>query len=211
MALYYARLNTKRPRLRDNPETGRYATRDALDALKRLPPKGQDLCFRAQRDCRGVDIWALALDGLKPLRITETAAAEDEPALSPDGRWLAYMSPESGRPEIYVRPFPPKPGNRTTRISTNGGHQPKWRGDGRELFFLTPAGAMMAVDIGGAAAAMEPATPHALFQTGINVNAIVDQYAVTADGQKFLVITPSGDATESPITVVVNWTAGLRR
>jgi Tol biopolymer transport system component len=159
----------------------------------------------------GVDVWALALDDLKPLRITATAAAEDEPALSPDGRWLAYMSTESGRSEIYVRSFPPRPGDRTTRISTKGGHQPKWRGDGRELFFLTPEGVMMAVDISSTPAAMEPGTPLVLFQTGINVSAIVDQYGVTADGQKFLVITPSGDASESPIAVVLNWAAGLKR
>jgi Tol biopolymer transport system component len=153
------------------------------------------------------DIWSLPVNGGKPMRLTSTAVAEDEPQFSPDGRWIAYMSPESGAAEIYVQPFP-GPGERK-RISTAGGVQPKWRRDGRELYYLTPEGALMAVDI-KSGASIEPGIPRQLFRTRLIPSAISDQYAVTGDGQRFLVLTPVGEASESPITVVMNWTAALK-
>jgi len=155
------------------------------------------------------DIWALPLAGeRKPLQITATPGTEDEPQVSPDGHWIAYMSPESGNPEIYMQPFP-GPGERK-RISTGGGVQPKWRRDGRELFYLTPDGALTAVDL-KIAETIELGTPRRLFQTRVNASTFIDQYAVTADGQKFLILTPLAGAAESPITVIVNWVAGLKK
>jgi len=144
----------------------------------------------------------------KPFAFLETPFRKDEPQFSPDGRWLAYMSNESGRFEIYVQSFP-GPGEKI-RISTNGGGQPKWRSDGKELFYLGLDGMLVAVEMRGGAA-IEPGPPKALFQTRIQVQPNIDQYAPTADGQRFLAITPVGDATELPITIVVNWTAGLKR
>jgi len=153
------------------------------------------------------DVWALPVDGGKPFRVTSTTVYEDEPQFSPDGRWIAYMSPESGNAEIYVQPFP-GPGERK-RISTNGGVQPKWKRDGRELYYLLPDGTLMAVEM-TVSATIEPGTPRPLFHTRLTPSGITDQYAVTADGQRFLVLTPVGDAPETPITVVFNWTAALK-
>jgi Tol biopolymer transport system component len=155
----------------------------------------------------GGDVWALPVDGGQRVRVTSTAVAEDEPQFSPDGRWIAYMSPESGNAEIYVQPFP-GPGERK-RISTNGGVQPKWKRDGRELYYLLPDGTLMAVEM-TVGTTIEPGIPRPLFQTRLTPSAITDQYAVTADGQRFLVLTPVGDASETPITVVFNWTAALK-
>jgi len=153
------------------------------------------------------DVWALPVDGGKPIRVTSTTVAEDEPQFSPDGRWIAYMSPESGNAEIYAQPFP-GPGERK-RISTNGGVQPKWKRDGRELYYLLPDGTLMTVEM-TVGATIEPGIPRPLFHTRLTPSGITDQYAVAADGQRFLVLTPVGDASESPITVVFNWTAALK-
>ena len=151
-------------------------------------------------------LWALPLFGEgKPFALTQSQSV-DEPQVSADSRWLAYRSGDSGRDEIYVQPFP-GPGERL-RISTDGGQQPKWRADGRELFYLTLDGMMMSVALTPGTAIL-PGTPKPLFQTDLNVSSIIDQYAVTGDGQRFLILTPTGEASQSPITVVVNWTSSL--
>lgn len=156
----------------------------------------------------GGDIWAAPTAGdSKPVRLTTTTASEDEPQFSADARWIAYMSPESGNPEIYVQPFP-GPGERT-RVSTSGGVQPKWKRDGRELYYLRPDGMLMAVDV-KYTPAIEPGLPRPLFQTRLGPSLVTDQYAMTADGQRFLVLTPTADASDAPITVVFNWTAALK-
>ena len=147
----------------------------------------------------------------KPKLLLESPFRKDEPHVSPDGRWLAYSSEESGRPEIYVQPFQ-GPGEKL-RISANGGGQPRWRKDGKELFYLALDGTMMAVPIipirGGAT--LEAGAPKELFQTGLNVNPTIDQFAVTGDGQRFLLDLPLSEESATPISVVLNWTAELRR
>ena len=136
----------------------------------------------------------------------DTPFTKDEPQFSPDGRWMAYQSNESGELEVFVQAFP-GPGQKR-RISTDGGGLPRWRADGRELFYLTPTGLMMGVPM-TTGAALEPGTPEPLFQTAIRTPGLgIDLYDVTADGQRFLVLTPT-NARQTPITVVVNWTAGM--
>ena len=130
--------------------------------------------------------------------------SSNEPHVSPDGRWLAYGSPETGRWEVYVVAFPD--GDKKRRISTNGGGQPRWRLDGREVFFMAPDGKMMAVDI-ATGTAIEPGTPRVLFETGVTLDPSHDQYAVSADGQRFLLRMPVAES--APVTVVVNWMNGL--
>src|SRR5262249_39105676 len=132
---------------------------------------------------------------------------------SPDGKWLAYVSTESGRPEVYLQNYPTP----TTKlpISAGGGIQPVWRHDGRELFFVAPDSMLMAVSLslGGTP---QISAPHALFQTRlvgggtITGGGIHHQYDVSADGQKFLVLT-AGDSENSPFNVIVNWQAALRK
>jgi hypothetical protein len=126
----------------------------------------------------------------------------DEPAFSPNGRWVAYNADDTGRHEIYIKAFPPT--DARWQISTAGGVQPRWRGDGRELYVVTPDGAMMAVDIGGAAA-IEAGPPRELFRTGLSVSPVTDQYAVSHDGKRFLIMRPLGGPPSLSFSAILNW------
>ncbi|MGH7680543.1 MAG: protein kinase domain-containing protein [Candidatus Eiseniibacteriota bacterium] len=154
------------------------------------------------------DVDALPLEGdKKMIPVATSQFAELAPQFSPDGRWMAYSSGESGRREIYIRPFP-GPGGKW-QVSTQGGVHPKWRRDGKELYFLTPDGNMMAADI-TAGTGIQSGTPRVLFRTGApepEVNGPC--YAVSADGQQFLIRKSISGVTVSPTTVVLNWAAGL--
>jgi serine/threonine protein kinase len=107
---------------------------------------------------------------------------ESQGQFSPDGRWIAYVSDESGAQQVYVQSFPTLGGQR--QISTEGGTQPQWRRDGKELFYLAPDRQLMAVTV-KAGATFEHDAPRALFQTELNVAALRQSYAVSADGQRF--------------------------
>jgi Tol biopolymer transport system component len=152
--------------------------------------------------------WALPLEGDgSPELVLKTGFNLDEPQLSPDGHWLAYISAESGRYEVYVEPFR-QPGERV-RVSPDGGGQPKWRGDGKELFYLSPDGALMAVDVGEGASGLEVGIPTVLVP-GDDLRAVLqgpdfDDYAVTADGQRFLVKRSAEEDIRQRIHVVVDW------
>jgi Tol biopolymer transport system component len=127
---------------------------------------------------------------------------------SPDGRWLAYQSSESGRTEVFVQPYPPT--GAKWRVSQNGGVRPRWRRDGNELFYVTLEDSLMAVPI-VAAETIQAGEPSMLFSIDFSspsVNAY--PYAVSADGQRFLVITPQ-ETSSAAVSVVVNWTEELKR
>ena len=126
-------------------------------------------------------------------------------SFSPDGRFVAYSSSESGRLEIYVRAVPPATGK--WLVSNNGGGMAAWRGDGRELFYLSPELDMMAVDT-GLNPTFQPGTPRVLFKAKVSGNNNTrNHYVVAKDGQRFLIATDSG--VQSPINVIVNWPALL--
>ncbi len=156
------------------------------------------------------DVWVLPLFGdRQPYPLLDSEFDEYRAQFSPDGRWLAYASDESGSYEIYVQPFTAdgKLGGEKKPVSTNGGNQPRWRRDGQELFYVAPDGQMMAVKINGA----EFATPTALFKTRMMrtfMGAGID-YDVTPDGQRFLIGTMIGEPT--PVSVILNWTAGVKQ
>jgi Tol biopolymer transport system component len=155
------------------------------------------------------DLWILPLFGdRKPMLYLQTRFREAEGRLSPDGRWLAYSSDQSGALEVYVRPFPSGQGQ--WQVSTQGGEAPRWRRDGKELVYLTSNMTVMAVAV-ESGSTFRAESPRALFQLrGINrltINNTVD-YEMTADGQRFLVNTLSSAA--APINVVLNWTVGLK-
>jgi dipeptidyl aminopeptidase/acylaminoacyl peptidase len=157
-------------------------------------------------------IWAVPLGGdRKPIRLVQGGGnAIDEAEFSPDGHWLAYNSSESGRSEVYVQPFPGA-GERV-RISTDGGVQPEWRADGKELFYLALDGSLVATMVNSAGASLTPGTPQQLFQTGMTVTTYSDQYAVTADGQRFFLLKPVSSTPPPPVIhVVLNWTAALEQ
>ncbi len=131
----------------------------------------------------------------------------DETQISPDGRWLAFISNESGRFEVYLQPF--RQHGQRVRVSANGGGQPKWRGDGKELFFLALDGSLMAVDVRGGAPLPEVGIPTTLIPAAV-LRAVVmgpdfDDYAVTADGQRFLIKRSAATGEPSQIHVLLNW------
>jgi hypothetical protein len=141
----------------------------------------------------------------KPEALVQFEFPRDEPAVSPDGKWVAYGSNESGRWEVYIAAFPSFTRNR--QVSSAGGGVPRWRGDGRELFYLAPDAKVMsaAIQPGDTLAA---ALPQPLFQTPLAFDHRFDLYAPARDGQKFLIIEPV--STESPpIHVILNWSAHL--
>ena len=154
------------------------------------------------------DVWVLPQEGdRKPFPFLQTPVRDIEAQLSPDGRWIAYRTNESGRPEVYVQTFPASGGK--WQVSTNGGHHPQWRGDGKELFYCSVDRKMMAVDVklGGAFGAGLPKT---LFDLGAAKVYYAD-YAATADGRRFLFVRTLKEPAPAPFSVVVNWTAEAPR
>ena len=162
------------------------------------------------------DLWLLPMTGppadRKPVPFIESEDNEHLARFSPDGRWLAYVSDESLTNEVYVRTFPEA--GVKLRVSANGGTDPKWRGDGRELFYSTADGRFMAVRV-KPGATLEVGPPEELFKARLDANASVlgyaTSYAVTRDGQRFLVSTVTEESTSVPTKIVLNWPAALGR
>ena len=152
------------------------------------------------------DLWILPLSGdQKPFAFQSSPASENQGQFSPDGKWIAYTSDESGAPEVYVQRFPGTGPRRL--ISTHGGVQGRWRRDGKELFYLAPDGKLMSVAVTTTDSAFEAGAPLALFDTGIRGEFVSrnNQYVVAQAGQRFLVNRSIEDETSAPITVVLNW------
>jgi eukaryotic-like serine/threonine-protein kinase len=153
----------------------------------------------------GRDLWALPMTGneRKPIPIVKTPFEELNGQFSPDGRWLAYESNESGRFEIVVQQFPVPAGK--WQVSTGGGIQPRWRADGKELYFIAPEGKMMAASI-AESATFAAGMPIALFPVTLvpGAGANKQQYMVSRDG-RFLINEPAETSTTTPITLLLNW------
>jgi len=173
---------------------------------------GRFVLYRSQDPKMGWDIWAVPVDGdRKPFPVVQTNFDERDGQFSPDGKWIAYQSNESGRVEIHVQPFP-GPGAKTT-ISTNGGAQVRWRRDGKQLFYIALDGRLMAVPI-RLGQSVEAGEPVALFDTHVGgaVQAnLRQQYMVSPDGQRFLMNTFPDEAPASPITVILNWAGAPKK
>jgi eukaryotic-like serine/threonine-protein kinase len=162
----------------------------------------------------GNDLWLLPLDGAaKPRVFVQTEFSETYPAFSPDGRWVAFTSSESGRGEIYVVPFP-GPGGKW-QVSQGGGSFARWRGDSAELFFHSPEEGLMSAAVDGRGTAFVVGEIRPLFQPRIrNVGfggSNAHNYDVTPDGQRFLVAVTEDSPVEPPITLLVNWPAALEK
>ena len=156
------------------------------------------------------DLWVLPLQGdRKQQPFAQREFNEKQGRLSPNLRWMAYASDEAGRYEVYVQPFPATGGK--WQISTGGGEQPSWRGDGKELFYVGEGQKLFVVAV-DASSSTFAGTPRKLFQMHSPVDMWTrNQYAVTSDGRRFLVNTLVETSASSPITVVINWSAGLKR
>lgn len=153
-------------------------------------------------------LWVLPLFGeRKPFPLLPTKFAQRSSQFSPDGRYVAYSSNESGREEVYVQTFPEARGR--WQVSTAGGAAPKWRHDGKELFYLAGE-KLMAVEVKTARSQLEAGIPKTLFDLNIGTTNR-NSYVVTPDGQRFLAIVRVEKGTTTPITLVVNWAAELTR
>ena len=152
-------------------------------------------------------VWTLPLAGGEAQPVL-TASRLDEPQLSPDGRWLAYVSREAGQDDVYIEPFK-REGDRV-RVSAAGGGQPKWRRDGRELYFVTPANRLVAVDVRAGDERLDVSLPTELFEIQGIQGTGYDDYAPSADGQRFLVKVPLGQDLSPVLHVLTNWRSLLR-
>jgi len=179
-------------------------------------PDRRFILFERRGEKTRLDIWALPNFGdKKEFPLLNSAFDEEVPALSPDGRWLAYTSDESGTYEVYVRPFTTdgKVGADKKRISTNGGYEPHWRRDGKELFYRTEDSRMMSVPVLPAGSDFGYGAPTTLFKTPMlyERSFVFRQFDVTADGQRFLVGTLIGESKAAPPTVILNWQAEVKK
>jgi Tol biopolymer transport system component len=155
-----------------------------------------------------LDVWVLPLSGdRKPIPFLHSDFNESQGQFSPDGRWMAYVSDESGSLQIYVQSFPELTGK--WQISTDGGSQPRWRRDGKELFYVSPDRKLMAVIV-KSGATFEAEGSRALFETTLPAVANRQTYSVSADGQRFLLNAPL-ETESQPMTIVLNWTGLLKR
>jgi Tol biopolymer transport system component len=161
-----------------------------------------------------VDIWVIPTEpGKRPFPFIDGTQYQERIArFSPDGRWVVFQSNESGRAEIYIRPFSESgtsaSGAGQWQVSTAGGAQPRWSRDGREVYWIAPDAKLMAAPITVSGNSVEPGTPVVLFQTRIFLGGLEEphrgQYAIAPDG-RFLINTVLDDAASPPITVVHNW------
>jgi serine/threonine protein kinase len=181
-------------------------SRDGLNILYQRPGEktGQDLWIAPQPSSGGGDP--------KPFTYLNTQFDEEEGRFSPDGKWVAYTSNESGISEIYVQSFPLS--DVKSPISTGGGSEPQWSKDGAELFYLSADRTLMAVPISRSAAEpFKPGLPKALFRvppvliTGLTARS----YAVSNDSKRFLISNGDGTGNSPPLTVILNWRAGIKK
>ena len=169
-------------------------------------PDGKVLAYQEGRP-GGWNLWMVPMAGdRKPRLFHDVEFSEREAMFSPDGRWVAYSSNESGEPKIYVAPFP-GPGGKW-QISSGGGISPRWRRDGREIFYLAPDSKMMAVEVAALGSSIEFGTVRTLFEA--RPYGVFGRFDVSADGQRFIFPFEPGTATSS-VTLVVNWPGDLDR
>jgi Tol biopolymer transport system component len=159
---------------------------------------------------KGTELWGVPVAGeRKPFPYLQNGFNLTNPQLSPDGRWVAYASNESGRNEVYVQSFPTP--SAKAQVSLEGGNQPRWRRDMKELFYTASDRRLMAVPI-TVGAALTPGPPAVLFETHLLDTTLTSssQYDVAPDGQRFLMNVAKQTAAV-PVTVVLNWPSSLKR
>jgi dipeptidyl aminopeptidase/acylaminoacyl peptidase len=172
-------------------------------------PDGKLLLITAQVSDTERTIWALPLDPSRlPSQIVRTAARNDEQHWSPDGRFIAYQSNESGQSEVYVIPFPPD--GRRWRISSGGGQEPRWRADGKELYYLSLDYALMSVktNVGTKTLAASPPS-HVFGGRSAEPALMVWHYEPSPDGTQFVILT-GAKSRGSALRLRLNWWAGFR-
>lgn len=180
-------------------------------------PDGKFLVYTVNDPKKGNDIWILpmnpdskgASEERKPFLFLQTEFSETNPVFSPDGRYIAYQSNESGRNEVHIRPFP-GPGGKW-QVSTNGGTRPRWRNDGKELFYMGVDNKIMAAEIRLGSSSVDVGAASTLFQTSAFTGGGRAAYDVTGDGQRFLVSSKTSEGASLPVTLVVNWVGEIKK
>jgi Tol biopolymer transport system component len=207
------------------PAAGTEAEETLLDPSDGNPtplswsPDGKFLVYAKQVKGNGEDIWAIPLAGdHKPFPVVEEKGGQSLPQVSPNGKWMAYISNESGKTELYVKAFPTGEGR--WQVTTTGAspYSVRWRGDTKELYYVDQNRNMMAVPINPEGPTFRWGTPEKLFDSGYvgiahPAGGSYHDYAVTPDGRRFLIPRPDApiaDPATLPINVIVNWTALLK-
>ncbi len=187
-----------------------YESKDQSKAMDDLAPDGRYAIYDTAGGADLTEVWALPLSGeRRPVPFVRGSFGAREARFSPNGRYLAYASTETGEYEIYVQTFPEHLGK--WQVSTSGGIEPTWRRDGKELFYLSADDKVMAVEVNTDSANFQAGIPKPLFQTQLVLGFLWrNRYVVSADGQRFLMLTPTGETPANPITVVLNWPAELK-
>jgi Tol biopolymer transport system component len=185
-----------------------------LESMANYPsswsPDGQVLLFDHQDRSGKISVWVLPMHGeRKPHAFVDTQFKAEMGKFSPDGGWVAYVSNDSGRDEVYVLPFP-GPGARV-QISTGGGTQPRWRGDGRELVYLSPETKLMAAEVAAAGNNFHVGEVRALFLLSGLGGVPGYLYDMTPDGQRFIAVQDLEHTSTIPLTVVINWNAEMNK
>jgi Tol biopolymer transport system component len=156
---------------------------------------------------RGPDLWLLSYPELKSTPFLKTPSTLKNGSFSPDEKWVAYTSNESGKWEVYVTSFPAARGK--WQVSSGGGEQPRWRGDGKEVFYLSSDNKMMAAPV-SEGANFDAGAPVTLFQANPRDAAATSEqafYDVSRDGQRFLINTEPKQAGIEPMSILLNWTS----
>ena len=170
-------------------------------------PDGKYLLFSAIDQKTKSDLLILPMAGeRKPFAFAQTEFSEAQGVFSPDGRWIAYVSDESGAADVYAAPFPGPGGKRlisTKQAGVGQGGVPVWRPDGREIFYIAPDRSLMAVEVTVKGTSLEAGLPRVLFGPILAVGG--RNYAVSADGKRFLTLIRPGRRTDAPITLIQNW------
>jgi eukaryotic-like serine/threonine-protein kinase len=191
---------------------------DFVNFPEHAAPDGQSILFGQSNPGTGIDVWILPLSGeRKPKSLISTEFFDGFSKFSPDGRWIVYHSNETSRTEVYVQSYPQRSGK--WQISTQGGSYPRWATSGKELFYLMDDGTVMAVDVQADGGAFKAGTPHILFKSNVifgshgGGGSTIDMpYDVAADSQRFLINERVGPSNQdTPITVVLNWAAALKK
>ncbi len=164
---------------------------------------GRFLAYATFTAGAGGDVWVLPLQGdRKPVAFLDSRFDESNPRFSPDGRWIAYDSGETGRSEVYISPFP-GPG-RKWQVSASGGFAPHWRDDGKEVYFTNMEGKILAVEVGASAGGLTLSAPRELFES-------TELEDVSRDARRFLLNRIPGAQTSEPLTLVLHWPSHLKK
>ena len=205
-SLAYSIAADSPPNLAVRPEGGQGAERRLTQHATEqhyassFTPDGRQIVFHATSATTASDLYLVSTSEAKaiPQRLLQTSANETHGRVSPDGRWIAYVSNESGRSEVYVSRFPEMQGK--VALSSGGGRRPQWRGDGRELFYLSGDGSLMAVAVNATATTIEPSPPVELFRA----LAYEGVFAADATGQRFLIARLSPTTEVVPLEIRIN-------